>query len=335
MVRASEGNPLFVEEILRSLVDTGDLRAEDGQWRLFRDVSEMSIPATVHALVSARLDRLDRDEATVYERAAVVGREFTWDDVAALIDDEELATRIAAVLQSLMHKQLVRPHLGDPREEDARGHAPPCATPPTSRSPRPSGCGCTSGSATGSPRPTGAGRRLRGRGRLPPRPGLPDPAGAGARSRRVPGSWAQRAAVPLEVAGRRAFGRGDIQAAVRLLARAAELRQAGTVERLRVLPELAFSLMETGAFGRLQDAVDELDRGRDVEPGLTGHAAVLRLWMRLFTDPVGWTAVAAEETDRALASFREVGDERGLARVSSLLGVVDLLLCHYGDAQRQ
>ena len=49
------------------------------------------------------------------ERAAVVGREFTWDDVAALVDDEDLATRIAAVLQSLMHKQLVRPHLGDAR----------------------------------------------------------------------------------------------------------------------------------------------------------------------------------------------------------------------------
>jgi tetratricopeptide (TPR) repeat protein len=145
---------------------------------------------------------------------------------------------------------------------------------------------------------------------------------------------AERAAAPLEVAGRRAFGRGDMPAAVRLLARAAELHPAGEVERLRVLPELAFALMETGDFGRLQEVVAELDQGSGAEVGLAGHAAVLRLWMRLFTDPVGWIDVVQEEADRAVTSFRGVGDERGLARVASLLGVVELNLCRFGDAER-
>jgi class 3 adenylate cyclase/tetratricopeptide (TPR) repeat protein len=332
---ASEGNPLFVEEILRSLVDTGDLRAEDGQWRLFRDVSEMSIPATLHALVSARLDHLEPDEALVLERAAVVGREFAWDEVASLVDDEDGTARIAAVLQSLMHKQLVRPHLGEAGEEDTFEFTHPALRdtayaqiPKTERVRLHERFGdwlaeAYRGRAGDYEEVVGYHLDRAYRTLLELGPESP-------RARALAG----RASAPLEVAGRRAFGRGDMPAAVRLLARAAELHPAGGVERLRVLPELAFALMETGDFGRLQEVVAELDRGSDAEPGLAGHAAVLRLWMRLFTDPVGWTEVAEEETGRALASFREVGDERGLARVSSLLGVLDLLLCRYGDAER-
>src|SRR5215210_3698975 len=292
----------------------------------------MSIPATVHALVSARLDP---DEAMVLERAAVVGREFSWDDVAALVDDEHVAARIAAVLQSLMHKQLVRPLLGDPGEEDtfAFTHTALRETayqqiPKTERVRLHERFGDWLAEAYRNR--AGDYEEVVGYHFDRAYRTLLELGPESSRARAL----AQRAAAPLEVAGRRAFGRGDMPAAVRLLDRAAGLRRAGEVDRLRVLPELAFALMETGDFGRLQEVVAELDQGRDAEPGLAGHAAVLRLWMRLFTDPVGWIDVVTEEADRALTSFREVGDERGLARVASLLGVVDLLLCRFGDAER-
>ncbi len=332
---ASEGNPLFVEEILRMLVDTGELQAEDGQWRLVGEAAQLSIPATVHALVSARLDRLDTEETLVLERAAVVGREFGWDDVAALVDDETLAARVAPVLQSLMHKQLVRPHLGDPGEEDTFEFAHTAVRetayqqiPKAERvrlHERFGGWLAEAYSRRAGDYEEVVGHHLELAYRTLLQLGPPSP-----RSRDL----AARAAEPLEVAGRRAFGRGDMPAAVRLLVRAAELHPAGSLERLRVLPDLAFGLMETGDLGRLQQVVAELDGAAGREPGLTGHAAVLRVWMRLFTDPAGWPDVVEEQTALARAQFRDVGDERGLARVSSLLGVRDLALCRYGDAER-
>src|SRR5215208_7109597 len=75
---AAEGNPLFVEETLGMLVDDGLLARRDGSWEVAGDVSALSIPPTIHALLSARLDRLDDEERAVIERAAVVGRVFWW-----------------------------------------------------------------------------------------------------------------------------------------------------------------------------------------------------------------------------------------------------------------
>ena len=56
----SEGNPLFVEETLRMLVDDGLLRRADDGWEVSGDLSTIAIPPTIHALLAARLDRLTR-----------------------------------------------------------------------------------------------------------------------------------------------------------------------------------------------------------------------------------------------------------------------------------
>ncbi len=332
---ASEGNPLFVEEILRMLVDTDQLRAVDGRWQLFCDASDISIPATVHALVSARLDRLEPDEALVLERAAVVGKQFDWADVVALIDDEDLASRVAALLQSLLHKQLIEARPGDAGEEDTFEFAH-TAIRETAYQQMPKADRVRLHERFGSwlteayRNRTGdyeevVGHHFDQAHRTLLELGPPSP-----RSRAL----AERASDALEVAGRRAFGRGDMPAAVGLLSRVARLHPVGALPRLHVLPELAFALMETGDFPRLPEVVGELTEHAAQEPSLTGHAAVLGLWMRLFTDPVGWTEVAQAETARALAAFRAADDERGLARVATLRGVIDLLLCRYGDAER-
>jgi predicted ATPase len=103
----AEGNPLFVEEMLRMLTDSGELRYEAGQWVLDRSVVRVPIPTTIQARMSARLERLEPEQLQVLERAAVVGQVFGWSDVAALCDEDRQAVRTAAHLQALMRKQLI------------------------------------------------------------------------------------------------------------------------------------------------------------------------------------------------------------------------------------
>ncbi len=70
----SGGNPLFVEEIVTHLLETGLLVDEDG-WRLTGDLASAGMPATVSALLAARLDRLHDDERALLGRIAVAGLE--------------------------------------------------------------------------------------------------------------------------------------------------------------------------------------------------------------------------------------------------------------------
>ncbi len=77
ITQAAEGNPLFVEELLRMLVDDGLLEKQNGSWRAVGDLSQISMPPTIHALLGARLDRLGAKERGVIEPAAVVGQEFS------------------------------------------------------------------------------------------------------------------------------------------------------------------------------------------------------------------------------------------------------------------
>jgi class 3 adenylate cyclase len=75
LLAASEGNPLFLEESVRGLADTGVLAGERGAYRLTRRPDEIEIPAGVAAIIAARIDRLGAAEKTVLQLAAVVGEE--------------------------------------------------------------------------------------------------------------------------------------------------------------------------------------------------------------------------------------------------------------------
>ena len=84
IAEVAEGNPLFVEETLRMLVDDGLLEPIDGSWAVTADISGLSIPTTIQTLLSARLDRLPEAERAVLERASVIGRVFWWSALEAL-----------------------------------------------------------------------------------------------------------------------------------------------------------------------------------------------------------------------------------------------------------
>jgi class 3 adenylate cyclase/tetratricopeptide (TPR) repeat protein len=70
------GNPFFIEEVVKGLVDKGSLTGDKGAYRLARSVDEVTIPPTVQAVLAARIDRLPEDEKAVLQGAAVIGRQF-------------------------------------------------------------------------------------------------------------------------------------------------------------------------------------------------------------------------------------------------------------------
>ncbi len=100
--RRSEGNPFFAEELVRSLAGSGHLIGGPGGYRLGTPISETDMPATVQAVLTARIDRLPPERKAVLEAAAVLGKEFSGPLLARLTEldestlDEELRALVAA-----------------------------------------------------------------------------------------------------------------------------------------------------------------------------------------------------------------------------------------------
>jgi predicted ATPase len=108
IIEAAEGNPLFVEQMLSMLMDDGALRRdEDGRWIVMSDVGAITIPPTISALLTARLDRLGATDRSVIERGAVIGQVFYRGAVEELAPPA-LRDAVALSLQSLSGKELVR-----------------------------------------------------------------------------------------------------------------------------------------------------------------------------------------------------------------------------------
>ena len=109
IVERSEGNPLFVEEIVRKLIDDGVLRAtEASQWEVARPIADIQLPRSVQGLIAARLDGLPEDEKAVLQDAAVVGRVF-WVGALAELTGRPMA-EVRDALGRLRVKELVVPH---------------------------------------------------------------------------------------------------------------------------------------------------------------------------------------------------------------------------------
>lgn len=84
MIARAEGNPLFVEEFLRMLIDAGHVVEDGGRWMARSADLSLRIPATVQGLIAARLDQLPPETKQLLQRAAVVGKVFYVDALQAL-----------------------------------------------------------------------------------------------------------------------------------------------------------------------------------------------------------------------------------------------------------
>ncbi|HEY4791164.1 MAG TPA: AAA family ATPase, partial [Actinomycetes bacterium] len=334
ITRAAEGNPLFLEELLAALVEEGRLRRQGGAW-VAADLDDLGIPASIQALLTARLDRLEDAERAVLERAAVAGQVFEQRAVVQLSPPAERGT-VPARLQALVRRELLRPSpsrlAGDQGFQfrhllvrDAAYDAIPKQT----------RAGLHELFAVWVERMAGprlreleeiVGYHLEQAWRYRDELGIVDQ-----RNRRLATAAARR----LGAAGRRALGRGDLPAASKLLERAVALLPGGDPGGQELLVELADVLVATGEFPRAAQILGQVaaaarDHG---DERLAAHASVGRLRMEVGVASDLDAAAIQHQTGQAIAIFAEFEDQRGLAKAWGLLAALGFLRCRITEAE--
>jgi class 3 adenylate cyclase/tetratricopeptide (TPR) repeat protein len=98
LIARTEGNPFFLEESVRTLVETGVLVGAPGAYRLVKPLESLQVPATVLAVLAARIDRLPPEDKRLLQTAAVIGTEVPLPLLQAIAELPE-----AALLSTLLH----------------------------------------------------------------------------------------------------------------------------------------------------------------------------------------------------------------------------------------
>jgi predicted ATPase len=90
LLTKAEGNPFYIEEVIRSLIDAGVIiPGENGQgWTVTEGIEEIQLPDTLQGIIMARIDRLDPDVKRILQVASVVGRNFPYWVLAQVMDEE-------------------------------------------------------------------------------------------------------------------------------------------------------------------------------------------------------------------------------------------------------
>jgi predicted ATPase len=86
LIARTAGNPFFLEESVRALVETGVLVGEPGAYRLEQPVDRLQVPPTVQAILAARIDRLPPDDKRLLQTAAVIGTEVPVPLLQAIVE---------------------------------------------------------------------------------------------------------------------------------------------------------------------------------------------------------------------------------------------------------
>jgi class 3 adenylate cyclase len=314
---AAEGNPLYVEQMVAMLAE-----GEPGD----------SIPPSIQALLAARLDRLPADERSVLERAAVAGKEFVRSAVLQLSDEVD-RDEVDALLLRLARKDLLAARPG--REDAYRFRHVLIRDAAYAGIAKELRAQLHERFAEWASR-TNAGRAgeleeivgyhyeqaFRYRDQLGP---LDDAA------RMI----AQRAAEILGGAGRRAYARDDISAAVSLLDRALALVTEQDATKLELERELSGALWSTGEIARaealLKGVIDVASASGD--RSLEWYAILERSGRRSLADPSAATEDGLTIAKEAVKVFEELGDDRGLARAWREIYSAHQELCRFADAE--
>jgi class 3 adenylate cyclase/tetratricopeptide (TPR) repeat protein len=108
----TQGNPFFVEELVRSLIEAGNLEGDRGAYRLTAPVEGTAVPASVQAVLAARIDRLEPREKTVLQAAAVIGKEVPGPVLERVVelDAEEIVSALRElVVGEFVYEQEIHP----------------------------------------------------------------------------------------------------------------------------------------------------------------------------------------------------------------------------------
>jgi class 3 adenylate cyclase len=320
---AAGGNPLFVEQMLSMMIDDGQLIRENGGWAPVGDLSSVSVPPSVAALLAARLERLSDDEVRAIQSASVIGRDFYGGAVRDLLP-EHLRAEANTLIHSLIRKELVRPDRSTvPGEEayrfrhilirDAAYHAIPKEL-----------------RAELHERAAAWIERIGGERAEEVDEILGYHLEQAFRYREALGpldeetrSLARAAFERLAAAGRRAQGRHDRQAVANLLGRAAALLEPSDPSRLALLPDLGIALWESGRIDESTPVLAEaVDRARDLgDPVMEAHASLARWW--ILGEPERPLEQVRAEVRDARRVLEAAGDDRGLARAWHLIASIE------------
>jgi class 3 adenylate cyclase/ketosteroid isomerase-like protein len=316
VLATSEGNPLFLGELVRMLVDDGTLKREGDRWTTGTDLATVDMPPTIHALLAARIERLRAEDRMVLERAAIVGRQFSRSAVAQLLPSETRSD-LDARMEALRRSELVEPDpgwfLGEPALRFHHGLIRDAAYRRVLKGTRAELHGRVADWIES--RVEGAvehdetiGWHLEQAHRHLCELGPIDDRGR---------TLGDRAARYLAAAGRRALGRDDLPLAASLLGRALERLDAADPARADLALDWCEALLSAGDVGPAAKALDELGR-------FTGDANRLRAWhtcyagqLAVLTDPQTLRATV-DAVAAAAVKLAEVGDGAGEAKAHSV-----------------
>jgi tetratricopeptide (TPR) repeat protein len=291
VIAASEGNPLFLEEMVA----------------LAREQGTVAVPATIRAVLVARLERLHGDEREVLERGAVEGEVFHRQAVRAL-GGKRLDAALDLQLAGLVRKELIRPHPPTFRGDEAfRFRHLLIRDAAYDGLPKATRAELHERFATWLARVDGdiaereeiAGWHLE----------------QAVRYKREVGhtpnvELARRAADHLHEAGRRASARSDVAAARNLLERAFVVVPDDDSSRSQIAVDLAERLTDAGEFAR----ADEILTGVEHEPEVAAHAALVRIEWLHNVRPRESIGMIRDRIPGLLEQLAAAGDERGVAR---------------------
>ncbi len=108
LVSRAEGNPFYIEEIIRSLIDQGIVVPQNGGWRLDREIDLRVVPDSLQGLIMARIDQLLEEARRTLQLAAIIGRTFTHDLLAWLSSAAALMAHLDVNLATLQRTELIR-----------------------------------------------------------------------------------------------------------------------------------------------------------------------------------------------------------------------------------
>jgi predicted ATPase/class 3 adenylate cyclase len=321
ITEAAEGNPLFVEQMLAMLTETGSA------------AHDLAIPPTIHALLAARLDRLEPEERALIERASVIGKEF-WRGALSELTPGEQREAAGPHLMTLARKEFIEPapsifpeedgfrfrhilirdaaYLGVPKGTRADLHERYAYWLERTTEPKSSELDEILGYHLE--------QAFQYRAEL-------GPVGDDATE------LAARAGERLGRAGRRAMvGGGDVAAAESLLSRAVVLLPDERPLRRELLTELGSARMMTGDFAGagevLEDAVASASTAGDAR--VESRALIEREFYKTFAGSEDATLTIPEVTAKAIPILEEAGDDLGLARAWRLRSELDIRAARWG-----
>lgn len=314
VIQASDGNPLFLEEMVA----------------LARDRGRVETPPTIQALLTARLEGLAVEDRELLERGAVEGEVFHRLAVRAMAD-ERLAAQVEPRLAGLVRKELIRPHPATLKHDDAFRFRHLLIR---------------DAAYDGLPKSTRAELHERFARWLEQNASelleLDEIAGWHLEQavryrqelgRAVDAELTSRAAMHLRMSGERAFARADMSAAANLIGRALDLLPEGACARPMLMLDLASALVELGDVTR---ALETFERALTQAQAMgferaEWRARVGRAYVHMFM--AGSFREACLTAEEAIGALSALGDELGVARAWNVVGFARLQEGKMRDAE--